>query len=278
MATLRTKFRMTLGALLMSFVAFMTAAITLRVALHGGEVPVPDFSGMTVGEASSAALSSGLDLSIQDSYYSTTIPAGRILAQSPAAGSRVRKHWQVRVTESLGPQQVTIPDVSGQDQRDAAMSLRRNQLDLGTLAHIDAPGDADMVLAQTPPPNAGVDRPRVSLLLSQSAGSSPTSAFILPSFLGMSYSAANHAALALGIRVLSVTDAASAPPAGAVPGPDGGYVDASGAPVAMVTTPSQPSGAIDAQRPEAGSRANRNDTVKVYFGRMGEALNNPKPE
>ena len=93
------------------------------------------------GEASDAALHAGLDLNIQNRFYSTTVPAGRILSQAPAPGSEVRKGWQIRVVESLGPQQVTIPDVAGEPVRQATMDLRRNQLDLGTQVRLDAPGD-----------------------------------------------------------------------------------------------------------------------------------------
>src|ERR1700722_18861000 len=109
-------------------VMFVSAAVTLRLALHAGETAVPNFSNMTLAEAGDAALHAGLDIKLENKFYSTTVPAGRILAQSPAAGSRVRHGWQVRVTESLGPQQVTIPDVSGQSERLAAIALRRNSL------------------------------------------------------------------------------------------------------------------------------------------------------
>src|SRR5580698_1007870 len=198
-------FQLALTALSMIAVILISAALTLRIALHGHELSVPNFSGMTVPEASDAALRSGLDLTIENKFYSTTVPAGRMLSQAPAAGSRVRRGWQVRVTESLGPQQVTIPDVAGEPLRQASMDIRRMSLDLGTMAHIDAPGAPDIVLAQTPPPNAGVDQPRVSLLLSSTANSA-SSAFVLPSFVGLSYSAANHAAAALGLRVWYIAD------------------------------------------------------------------------
>src|ERR1700761_8152219 len=157
------------GAVLMFVVFVLFAGLALRIALHGREVAIPDLAGLTVGEASEAALHNGLDLTIENKFYSTTVPAGRMLSQAPAAGSRVRRGWQVRVTESLGPQQVTIPDVAGEPLHQAAMDIRRMSLDLGTMAHIDAPGAPDVVLAQTPPPNAGVDQPRVSLLLSSTA-------------------------------------------------------------------------------------------------------------
>src|SRR6185312_2569607 len=260
-------FRLILGALAMLFVAMLFAGITMRIALHGGEVAVPSFSGMSISEASDAALSKHLDLKIDNKFYSTVVPAGRIISQAPAAGSRVRKKWQVRVTVSLGPQQVSIPDVVGQPQREAAMNIRRMSLDLGAIAHIGAPGDPDIVLAQTPPPNAGVDRPQVSLLLSETSDAT-TNSFVLPSFVGMNYSAANHAAQALGLRLSYTADSPPqpvgppTPPVPAQPGAPGAPADATAAP----PKPVPPSGPVTSQNPESGHRANKGATVRITFG------------
>jgi len=272
-------FRLALGALSMLFVMFLSAAITLRIALHGHEVTIPNFSGMTVSEASDAALKAGLDLNIENKFYSTTVPAGRMLSQAPAAGSSVRHGWQVRVTESLGPQQVTIPDVSGQPEREASINIRRDSLDLGTLAHIDAPGDPDMVLAQTPPPNAGVDQPRVSLLLSSTA-SGASSSIVMPSFLGMSYAAASHSASALGLRVASISDTPT-PTTPATPtyttNAAGVKIDANGQaiafpagmqPPAAAVVSANPSGPVTAQKPDSGYRITKGDTIRLTFGHV----------
>ena len=240
----------------------LAAGLTLRLALHAGEVSIPSFSGLTVQEASDAALHAGLDLNIENKFYSTTIPAGRILSQAPAAGSEVRKGWQVRVTESLGPQQVTIPNVVGEPVRQAAMDLRRMQLDLGTQARLDAPGEPDLVLAQTPPPNAGVDQPRVNLLLSSSAQDA-TAAFLMPSFVGMSYSNANRAAIALGLRVATVGGIPAAPAPVVQYDGNGQPVAAAAAPV----VPSTPAGPVLSQTPEAGHRASRGGVIRLYFSR-----------
>ena len=240
---MRRFFRVALTGLAMLAVMLVSAAITLRIALHGHEVTIPDFAGLTVAEASQAALKTGVDLNIENKFYSTTVPVGRILSQAPAAGSRVRHGWQVRVTESLGPQQVTIPDVVGEPVQQASMNIRKMQLDLGTLAHIDAPGDPDMTLAQTPPPNAGVDQPRVNLLLSSSTNAS--TAFVMPSFVGMNFAAANHAAMALGLRV-TVTGGVPAVPAAGMP-----------------MLPAVPSGMVTAQTPESGYRASKGDMLRL---------------
>jgi eukaryotic-like serine/threonine-protein kinase len=274
--------RMVSGALLMFVVFVLFAGLALRLALHGREVAIPDLAGLTVAQASESALHSGLDLNIENKFYSRTVPAGRILSQSPAAGSRVRRGWQVRVTESLGPQQVTIPDVVGEPVREASLDLRKSSLDLGTLAHMDAPGDTDMVLSQTPPPDAGVDQPRVNLLLSQQ-GAGASDAFAMPSFVGMSWPSANRAAIALGLRVAALGEmapveqpapvATTPPAAGSTSAPQSQQPSSAGgasgsspqeaapAPVQMV-----PVGPVTAQSPEAGHRASKGSVVKLTFG------------
>ncbi|QMV20221.1 PASTA domain-containing protein [Granulicella sp. 5B5] len=194
-----------LTAMAMVVVMLVSAAITLRIALHVREVTVPDFTGHTMLEASQSALKTGVGLVIENRFYSTTVPAGRVLSQSPRSDTVVRHGWQVRVTESLGPQQVTIPNVVGETVRDASIDVRKDELDLGTLAHIEAPGDEDLVLAQTPPPNAGVDQPRINLLLS-TAPQPASNAIVLPSFSGLTSTGVIRAASELGLIVSAVGD------------------------------------------------------------------------
>jgi beta-lactam-binding protein with PASTA domain len=271
---MKSFFKWTLLGMGMLLVMMLAAGTTLRFALHGHEVTIPDFAGMTVAEASQAALQTGVDLNIENKFYSTTVPVGRILSQAPAAGSRVRHGWQVRVTESLGPQQVTIPDVVGDPVQEASMQIRKVQLDLGTLAHIGAPGDAEMTLAQTPPPNAGVDQPTVSLLLSSSVNAS--TAFVMPSFVGMSFGAANRAAIAMGFRVAVIggVPAAAAAPV-ALSGPAGQVVPGQPGALAVMKAPVQappvPSGVVTEQSPESGFRAGRGDVVRLTLGASGAA-------
>jgi hypothetical protein len=211
-------FRIALGALAMLVVAMASCLITMRLAVHGREVEVPNFSGMTLAEASDAAEHKGLELSLEDRFYSTVVPSGRVMQQFPAAGVHVRREWQVRITESMGPQRVSIPDVVGQPEREASVAIRRASLELGTIAYAESPGPAGIVLAQTPPANAeGVDRPRVSILLSepesaakpeyksgtedgQNAEAKPN-IFVMPSFIGLSSMAATSRALSAGLRV-----------------------------------------------------------------------------
>lgn len=168
---MRRFFNILLGALAMIAVALLSAFITMRLAIHGREVEVPNLAGMTMSEANNLASSLGLNLNIENHFYSTVTPAGRVLSQYPAPGTKVRREWVMRITESIGPQKVSVPNVIGKTEREATVTIRRLSLDLGTVAYIAAPGQAGIVLSQTPTPAAaGVDGPRISLLVSEPAG------------------------------------------------------------------------------------------------------------
>ena len=76
----------------------------------GSEVPA--LIGMTPSEAERAVAGLGLQIEVERQYYSPQIPEGRIMTQLPLPGTKVRRGWQVRVAQSMGPQRVAIPDVT----------------------------------------------------------------------------------------------------------------------------------------------------------------------
>lgn len=176
-------FRFAILALTLVVVALMSALTAMRFAIHGQEVKVPALVGLTPLEAGRSAAGLGLQLDVERQYYSPQIPEGRIMSQLPPPGAKVRRGWQVRVAESLGPQRVAIPDVTKQSERAAEWNIRRRGLDLGSTAEIALPGlPPDQVLAQSPPANASqVTAPKTSLLIT--AASDPP-AYVMPSFLG----------------------------------------------------------------------------------------------
>jgi beta-lactam-binding protein with PASTA domain len=240
-------------------VALISAFIAMRLAIHGREAVVPALTGLTVADASKAAGSKGLQLNLENRFYSSDVPAGRILAQDPAPGSRVRREWPIRITESLGTQRVAIPDLTGESERAATVSIRRLSLDLGVVAHIAVPGDPDVVLAQTPPVNAaGVDSPRVSLLVSDPEDNSTTPAYVMPSLVGLSYAAAAARASAAGLH-LEV-----APPDNPQPAAAPGTAPPAAAPPAPL--PPIGAGIITAQMPSPGHRVLVGDAVHVALG------------
>src|SRR5579862_8633529 len=142
-------FRIASLLLLLLAVALLAAITTMHFAIHGAEVQVPALKGMTVADARSETAGLGLNLDVDNRYYSGDVAAGHILSQSPAPGSVVRREWHVRVAESLGPQKVDVPDTVGTEARVAALRLRRAGLQVGTTAKLPFPGaEEGTVLAQ----------------------------------------------------------------------------------------------------------------------------------
>jgi eukaryotic-like serine/threonine-protein kinase len=283
-------FTLMLGALAMVAVALISAFIAMRLAIHGREVQVPQLTGLTVAEASALAARDGLNLTLENRFYSTGVPAGRILAQDPAPGARVRRDWAVRITESLGAQAVNIPDLTGESERAATVSIRRLALDLGVVAHLALPGAPDVVLAQTPTANSGgVDSPRVSLLVSDPIAASssvvpnssaPTSAdasaiapaqqptaYVMPSLLGLTWSAALARTSSAGLRLV----ASDAPQPHTLPpaSPTQSSLSQSQADLLALNSsasPTRSTAVIVTQVPQPGRRVLQGDAVHVTFG------------
>ncbi|HXE09242.1 MAG TPA: PASTA domain-containing protein [Acidobacteriaceae bacterium] len=274
---MRRFFTFALGALAMAAVALISMFITMRVAIHGREAVVPPLTGLFVTDAAAAADRVGLRLTIENRFYSGEVAAGRILAQDPAPGSRVRREWAVRVTESLGPQRVSVPDLTGESERAAMVSARRLGLEPGAVAHLAVPGDADVVIAQTPAPNSGgADSPRVSLLVSDPA-SVQQQAYVMPQLVGLTYAVASDRAAAAGLH-LAIAQPAPQPapaPTAAPPGSGGPAGSAAATatpqapPAAQPPAPApppivvHPGSIITAQTPPAGRRVQQGDAVHI---------------
>jgi eukaryotic-like serine/threonine-protein kinase len=237
-------FRLVLAGLALAMAGLVSAVVTMRFAIHGAEVRVPDLQGLTVSEAVHRTANMGLNLGIDNKYYSVDVPAGRVLAQSPLPGAIVRREWRMRVTESLGPQRVAIPKVVGQQERVAAIEVRRLGLDLEEAALMPYSGvPPGTVIAQNPQQGAaGVERPSVSLLVSAPA---PTQApaLVMPQLIGVPLATAAALVAHAGLKVGPVQNSYSeepSPPAG----------DAGMAPADTV----DPAGTVLSQSPIAGHR------------------------
>ena len=240
------------ASLLMLLVAvgLLAAITTMHFAIHGAEVQVPALKGMTVADARSETAGLGLNLDVDNRYYSGEVAAGHILTQSPAAGTVVRREWRVRVSESLGPQKVDVPDTVGAEERVAALELRRAGLEVGATARLRSSDAAEgTVLAQDPPAHAqDIEQPSVNLLVAAPDDEAPDG-FVMPDLTGLPVVTAQMELTKVGIKT-------------ALPG----YVDVPVAPVgsgeAQPKMPVRP-GSVLAQSPPAGARVDQDTLVKL---------------
>jgi eukaryotic-like serine/threonine-protein kinase len=243
---MKSVFRFVLLALVLVIVAMVSALTAMRFAIHGQEVSVPPLVGLSPPEAERVAGGLGLQVSIERQYYSPQIAEGKIMSQLPLPGTKVRRGWQVRVAQSLGPTRVTIPDVTGQSEHAAELNIRRRGLDVASTAQVEIMGiPADQVLAQSPPANANqATSPKISLLIT--AAPEPP-AFVMPSFVGQPLGSASRTLQDEGFKLGNVAVAAP------VLSLDTASPES---PPALLPSPAQPSPAsiVVSQVPSAGQK------------------------
>lgn len=238
------------GSLLLVLVAvaLLAAIITMHFAIHGAEVQVPALKSLTVADARRETAGLGLNFDVDNRYYSGEVAPGHILTQSPVAGTIVRRGWMVRVSESLGPQKVDVPETVGDSERFAELQLQRAGLEVGMVAQLADAGAAEgTVLAQDPPPHAqDIEKPAVNLLVA-GAATVASDGWVMPDFAGWRVESAEAALARIGIK--------AAPP---------DFINV--APVAAgKATSAQPvkPGSVVAQDPEAGMRVDQNTIVHL---------------
>ncbi|MGA3210468.1 MAG: PASTA domain-containing protein [Terriglobales bacterium] len=201
----RAYLRYLLMALVLITVFMVSALMAMRLAIHGREVAVPQLTGMSPTDAARAAQSNGLLFEVENRFYSSSVPEGRIMTQVPAAGAVVRRGWKVRVAQSLGPQRVQIPNLAGQSQRAAEINLAQRGLEPGKLSFIHISGlPAEEVIGQSPAAGAeGVASPTVNMLLT-APPEETTPAFVMPDFVGKLFGEATSALAEGGFKLGSV--------------------------------------------------------------------------
>ena len=225
------KFLILIGALVGTFVLF--AGVAMRVALRAREVQVPALAGRPVNEATQMLADLGLTLKIDDNRrVDATVPQGRILQQDPPAGVAARRPRSIRVWLSAGPRTTMAPELVGQTERTARITLQQDGIEVGSVTEFRSPDyPADAVVAQDPPPKAPA--PRVSLLLNR--GEQATT-FVMPDVIGIDGSRVADTLRSRGFRVTIV---GSQPYPGVPPGtvvrqqPAGGFQVSQADPISL---------------------------------------------
>jgi eukaryotic-like serine/threonine-protein kinase len=248
---MKSVFRFVLLALVLVIVAMVSALTAMRFAIHGQEVSVPPLVGLSPAEAERVAGGLGLQVSIERQYYSPQIAEGKIMSQLPLPQTKVRRGWQVRVAQSLGPTRVTIPDVTGQSEHAAELNIRRRGLDVASTAQVEIMGiPADQVLAQSPPANANqATSPKISLLIT--AAPDPP-AFVMPSFVGQPLGSASRTLQDEGFKLGNV--ALAAPSAAGADAANPAEPASPSSPPPLSPPQASPASVVVSQAPSAGQK------------------------
>ena len=96
--------------------------------------PVPDVSGMSIGQATSTLEGVGLEVAEErGEQFSDTVDKGKVVGLSGWDDSQpLRPGDTVSLVVSKGPEPVTVPDVAGMNLRDAVAALENAGFDATT--------------------------------------------------------------------------------------------------------------------------------------------------
>src|SRR5579864_5512525 len=190
--------RISLLVFVLAAAGFLSAVTTIRIAIRGRIVTMPNLVGQSAPAAQRMLAARGLQLRVADRVYSS-MPANTIVRQSPPPGEEMKISQDAHVVLSLGPQTVKIPALEGQTMRVARIALLQSGLQLGEVTTIYLPGtQPDIVLKQDPPQGTTASSPHVDLLVS-SADRQPF--YVMPSVVGLDQQEANRALAAAGLRI-----------------------------------------------------------------------------
>jgi beta-lactam-binding protein with PASTA domain len=200
-------FRMGLLVFVLAAAAFLSAVMAMRFAIQGRQVDMPDLVGKPSADAQAILQGRGLQLKIVDRVYSK-YPVNAVARQTPPAGEQMKISQDAHVVLSLGPQNVTIPALTGESLRVARIQLLQVGLQLGEVSAYSTPSIAfDGVLQQDPPSGAKATTPRVDLLVAEPA---PTVAYVMPWLVGMPWGDAERLLSSGGIKISKITNTPSA--------------------------------------------------------------------
>ncbi len=134
--------------------------------------------------------------------YSQSVPAGHVVAVSPAPGTELKRNADVTLTVSKGPPPVVVPNEVGRSVDDAKSDLADSNLTVRTTQQASDNVPKGRVIAQDPPAGSGAERGAV---VSLTVSSGPPLVTV-PDVTGKSYDDAKRALAAAGLDASRVLD------------------------------------------------------------------------
>ena len=167
-----------------------------------GKSEVPNFVGSSRADAVSE--SERLGLVIQFEPVASTMPEGRVIAQSPQPGQELRRGQVVLLHVSQGGELHPVPDVKGKTLAKAQEEIKAQGFLLGDVIKINEPdAKAGTVIAQSPASPANVASGRKIDLLVQ-AGTAQPEGVTVPDVNRMTEEEARNVLETAGVRVQAV--------------------------------------------------------------------------
>jgi eukaryotic-like serine/threonine-protein kinase len=160
---------------------------TLTVVVSRGPelAPVPDVSDQAVDVARQRLRKDGFETLVRQEYHER-IPEGRVIDQTPPAGTDLEVGEPVRITVSLGKEPVDVPSVEGKSESEAGAILLGAELQVSVTEEFSATVPLGVVIRQEPAEGTTVDQDStVTIVVSKGPRQFP-----MPNVVGQSTGAA----------------------------------------------------------------------------------------
>jgi serine/threonine-protein kinase len=186
------------------------STVVLRVSGGPGESTVPDVTGKTEDQATTALTRAGFQVDTK-TEASPSVAKGLVISQDPAGAATAEKGSTVTITVSSGTGQVTVPDVSGQSQSSAEQAIRNAGLVPSASTSPSSSDTPGTVISQDPGGGGKADKGSTVSIVIATAPANVT----VPDVIGNTASDARFKLVNAGFQVTSDT-ADSSEPAGNV--------------------------------------------------------------
>lgn len=181
---------------------FLGTIYVIEDYFNKGEVPVPDFVGMSVNDAFKTAEKSKLKLIIKGEMFDDFIEKDRVTRQDPYANARVKKGRIIDLFLSKGKKQNITPNTINLKLNEAENLILSNNFSLGKKSYIFSPIEKDRIISQNPSP--GIDSREGQFVHFLISNGQAKEFVILPDFLGGNYVKVKDILLMLGLNVGTV--------------------------------------------------------------------------
>jgi beta-lactam-binding protein with PASTA domain len=199
---------------LLVIAVLVAAGLLLARSAGGSTVAAPQLVGLTQDEAAARAAKAGLVVHVEQRDVDD--PAGRVISQAPSAGAFLDDGGTVRLVVSRGPPPVVIPDVAGQPEDQATLTLAGAGFAVDPRHDYDENVPAGIAIRTDPAANEK-HAPESTIALIVSDGPRPVA---VPDTSGKSYDAAVAALQAKRFSATRVDDFSETVPPGNVVGTD----------------------------------------------------------
>ena len=220
------------------------STVTLTISDGPPLQTVPDVVGKGRREARRLLTDAGFDVE-ERRVPSASVRINRVISQSPPASSQAEQGGTVALEVSAGPEQVSVPQVTGKTEDEARTALENAGFRVTVTNKEDADADPGSVLSQNPASGASAARGSVVTI---TVAEEPKQVEV-PNVVGRSQNEATRTLSRAGLGI----DVEEAP----------------------VDSPDE-DGIVQAQSVDAGTKADRETTVTITVGVFDPDLN-PDP-